>query len=86
MRDAITLTSIVTDNVEPESPLYSDDWKAYNLLQSSSYNHRIVQDKKSFVFRVMTVFADETCNGQDPFSSTWEVSVWKNSTAADCTQ
>jgi transposase-like protein len=47
-RDAITLTSIITQNVEPGSTLYSDDWKAYNLLQSSGYKHRIVQHKKSF--------------------------------------
>jgi transposase len=59
-RDATTLTAIIRNNVEEGSTLYSDDWRAYSLLPSSGYTHRIVQHKKAFAVDYRDPITGET--------------------------
>ena len=47
-RDEEILTTIIRQNVEPGSTIYSDGWAAYRNLTQLSYEHYVVKHKYAF--------------------------------------
>jgi transposase len=47
-----TLYSIIQDKVKPDSIVYSDGWKGYNVLDTSEFKHYRINHSKLFADRV----------------------------------
>ena len=48
-RDAATLLPIILNNVNKNTEIVSDEWKAYNKLSENGYKHYTVNHSKNYV-------------------------------------
>jgi len=47
--DCETLLSIIVQEIEPETTIYSDKWRVYNTHKEHSFLHQTVNHSKHFI-------------------------------------
>lgn len=48
-RDRETLLPIIVQEIEPETTIYSDEWRAYSTLKDHGFFHQTVNHSKNFI-------------------------------------
>jgi len=48
-RDRETLLPIIIQKIEPETAIYSDEWRAYSALKDHGFLHQTVNHSKNFI-------------------------------------